>query len=813
MANTVTSANGVTTTSVFDQSGRKLRDVVTDPDDATESVTTSYAYDAHGQVTSVTREDGSVVRYAYDAVGNVVSERYFASATAATPEIAITYTYTDGGGRMESAVQVTGSGETQQSVTTEYSYDEYGRVTQQRQETEAEAGALTVNYRYNGAGQVTSVSYAKESAQGAVDPGNTELHILWYTYDEAGRLSAIYLDEGTANTTSPTNNKKLIRSYAYNAYGEIEKITDNTSFLTGGTLTTELAYTYNDFGLPVKLTYTDVDGETRTVREETNLTYDGNGNILTEAVTEAYSGSTTKTRTYQYDLGNRLISAAYDGTTTTYTYDAVGNRLTRQEGTETAETYTYNYLNQLTRVQQGTNHVYYEYDSLNQLVREDNSILNKSITYTYDDRGNILNKVEYAYVANGGTLGTATDTITYGYEAEHQAWADQLTSYDGEAIRYDASGNPSTYRGYTMTWQARRLTGATGNGNTLSYSYDENGLRTQKTVNGTATQYRYHGSVLISQVTGSNKLLFSYDANGNAVAVNYNGTYYYYVHNGQNDVIRLIDGSNNTVVEYTYDSWGRLLSCTGSFASTLGTQNPFRYRGYVYDTETGLYYLQTRYYDPETARFINADIYVSTGQGVLGNNMYLYCGNNPVVRADDEGDFWNIVVGAVVGAALGALVQIGSNLLAGEHWLDGVGTAALTGAASGALAASGVGLVASVAGNAAISMAGNATNQVIKNKGFDNFDVGDMLIDGAIGAIAGRAGGAGMGRSVNLGTLNKNLTKKIMGATNETIKKGIKYYVSQTKFAYKEYLLKPLKKSARVGFGAQAAWTLWEMLK
>ena len=161
-----------------------------------------------------------------------------------------------------------------------------------------------------------------------------------------------------------------------------------------------------------------------------------------------------------------------------------------------------------------------------------------------------------------------------------------------------------------------------------------------------------------ARIVCSGKLPVRYDANGNAVAVNYNGTYYYYVRNGQNDVIRLIDGSNNTVVEYTYDSWGRLLSCTGSLASTLGTQNPFRYRGYVYDTETGLYYLQTRYYDPEVGRFINADTYVSTGQGVLGNNMYLYCGNNPVVRADDEGDFWNIVVGAVVGAALGALVQI-----------------------------------------------------------------------------------------------------------------------------------------------------------
>ena len=159
-----------------------------------------------------------------------------------------------------------------------------------------------------------------------------------------------------------------------------------------------------------------------------------------------------------------------------------------------------------------------------------------------------------------------------------------------------------------MTWQGRRLTGATNGTTTTAYTYDENGLRTQKTVNGTATQYRYHGSVLISQVSGNDKLLFSYDANGNVVAVNYNGTYYYYVRNGQNDVIRLIDGSNNTVVEYSYDSWGRQISCTGTLATTLGAQNPFRYRGYVYDTDTGLYYLQTRYYDPEVGRFINADM-------------------------------------------------------------------------------------------------------------------------------------------------------------------------------------------------------------
>ena len=121
------------------------------------------------------------------------------------------------------------------------------------------------------------------------------------------------------------------------------------------------------------------------------------------------------------------------------------------------------------------------------------------------------------------------------------------------------------------------------------------------------------------------------------VAVNYNGTYYYYVRNGQNDIIRLIDGDNNTIVEYAYDSWGRQISCTGSLASTLGNLNPFRYRGYVYDEETGLYYLQSRYYDPTTGRFISADTLLSTGQGVLGHNAFAYCRDNPSSCFDPEG--------------------------------------------------------------------------------------------------------------------------------------------------------------------------------
>ena len=139
--------------------------------------------------------------------------------------------------------------------------------------------------------------------------------------------------------------------------------------------------------------------------------------------------------------------------------------------------------------------------------------------------------------------------------------------------------------------------------------------------------------------TTTSKLRFSYDANGKVVAVNYNGNYYYYLRNAQSDIVKLIDKTGATVVEYRYDSWGKLLSTSGSLASTLGKNNPFRYRGYVYDEETGFYYLQSRYYDPSVGRFISADVLLSTGQGVLGHNAYAYCLNDPINSVDGNGNF------------------------------------------------------------------------------------------------------------------------------------------------------------------------------
>ena len=170
---------------------------------------------------------------------------------------------------------------------------------------------------------------------------------------------------------------------------------------------------------------------------------------------------------------------------------------------------------------------------------------------------------------------------------------------------------------------------------------DASGLRTSKAVGGVTTQYYWLGDKLQAQSTGNDYLIFLYDEAGVPYGLIHKygstETKYYYEYNLQGDIIGIISDIGTRVVTYQYSAWGELLSTSGSMASNIGASNPLRYRGYYYDSETGLYYLQSRYYDPVTGRFINADNYSSTGQGVLGNNMFAYCRNNPVSRKDASG--------------------------------------------------------------------------------------------------------------------------------------------------------------------------------
>ena len=177
----------------------------------------------------------------------------------------------------------------------------------------------------------------------------------------------------------------------------------------------------------------------------------------------------------------------------------------------------------------------------------------------------------------------------------------------------------------------------TSGSTTWTYTYNADGLRTKRT-NGTDTySYIYNGSKLTAMTKGSDTLYFTYDAAGNPLTVTYNDTVYYYGTNLQGDIAEIYNAAGTMVVGYRYNAYGELDSMFGSMADTLGILNPLRYRGYVYDTETKLYYLQSRYYNPEWGRFINADGFVTTGQGFVGNNMFAYCGNNPVMYVDVTG--------------------------------------------------------------------------------------------------------------------------------------------------------------------------------
>ena len=262
---------------------------------------------------------------------------------------------------------------------------------------------------------------------------------------------------------------------------------------------------------------------------------------------------------------------------------------------------------------------------------------------TYDNAGNMLTRKKYSYTT--GTLGSvlSTQTLTYG----NATWGDVLTAINGTAVTSDAIGNVLNDGTWTYTWKnGRQLATMSKSGVTWSFVYDASGMRTKRTDGTTAYTYIYDGTSLNQMKVGSNTLVFIYGSDGYPMAVRYNYlNFYYYVTNVQGDVIAIVDSAGNELVTYTYDAWGNVLSTGGTMATTLGKYNPFRYRGYVYDQETGLYYLQSRYYSPYLCRFINADTYVSTGQGILGYNMFAYCNNNPVIYVDPSGKSFSIILG------------------------------------------------------------------------------------------------------------------------------------------------------------------------
>ena len=371
-----------------------------------------------------------------------------------------------------------------------------------------------------------------------------------------------------------------------------------------------------------------------------------------------------------------LLSAMSNGTESwSYEYDNVGN---------------------ITKITSGTKVITYQYDELNQLIRENNGVLGITVLYAYDAGGNMTSRKTYAYTE--GTVSTVQTQDLFTYRTD--GWKDQLLSWNGKSYAYDAGGNPTVLRGMALTWgEGRRLKRIAATAGEVTFAYDSDGKRVRKTSGGIETKYYYSGNTLSGLVrkaakdagtTGTGTTVqFVYDTQGKPFMLRLNGkTDYFYLYNGLGDITGLVDSSNQVVVRYQYNSWGKVTSTQDTSGVSLATLNPFRYRKYVYDPETGLYCLGSRYYDPEVGRFVNADdtdVIFAKPQELGSKNLYAYCDNNPVAREDYAGEF---PIPCIVGAVVGAAVSGFSYVLTSGGEIDGVELAksCLVGAVSGALA-------------------------------------------------------------------------------------------------------------------------------
>ena len=372
-----------------------------------------------------------------------------------------------------------------------------------------------------------------------------------------------------------------------------------------------------------------------------------------------------------------------------------------------------------------------------QLTREDNAALDKTFIFRYDNIGNITSIKTYAYTTDATPTGTYTEK-TYTYDSTYK---DRLTNFNGNSITYNSLGCPQYYDNKTWTWTKGKLTrihrGSSSQPGSkyedCTFTYDAYGRRTQKyyiydpnpAVAGDGhyyykTNYNYDESGRLIRefcteyrdtgTTTTREFVYLYDESG-IIGVMYsvNGAGaqpYFYRRNLQGDVIAIYDQTGSRKVEYAYDAFG---NCTVKYTSMsdLANSNPIRYRGYYYDRETKLYYLNARYYNPEWRRFISPDdtSYLDP-ESVNGLNLYAYCYNDPVNYADPSGNFvisaatlstivWaakSMVVGLVVGAAIGAGfeigVQINENGWDPATWnLQSIGIAALGGGLSGLITA------------------------------------------------------------------------------------------------------------------------------
>ena len=658
---------------------------------------TEYSYDTNGMLSSVEMPLGQAISYGYhdrnmlnsvtatvDGATNANNISYDGAFITSLTHNGTTFTFEYDDRNNPKEVKVAGvallnkqiehnsDGSFSQQLTfgngqkIKAYYDKYDRLIQINGVSDSDEEQLLVTYIYSSEEVDESITDPTDQSLqvGATSKlratyDNTTHKRTAYTYDIFGNVSSVKCGDITTTpvidehnrvekiTQEWTGSDKIETAYQYAVAPNNIIETETTQLIGSSTITT--SYTRDRLQRPTETTVMvgnngykqAIEYAPRQVRERDefgNVTYPGGLPALPTWITRDIGTTPFISSFKEYNMSGTTATLVR---TDAVEFDANGN---------------------ITKY----GNVTYEYDGLNRLVKETNPTIDRVKEWCYDVGGNIVSWTEHRY-----TTGEDLGTFTYEYDT---IWKDRLKTVGGQTISYqDDVANPTTYKGATLTWKRGRLLARY---NSIQMEYDADGKRCSKTIpvsgQSAVINYEYVGNNLIRETKindSSFTKTFLYNSQG-IVGFVQNGTTYTYRKNLFGDIVAIYQGTTK-VAEYQYDAWGNCLvidPATGLVTDDfelIGHQNPFRYRGYYWDNDLGLYYLMSRYYDPQTGRFINADnLKYIDPRVICGLNLYAYCCNNPITNTDPLGaegnDWWKWAILGLAAAVSIAAVIVGS---------------------------------------------------------------------------------------------------------------------------------------------------------
>jgi RHS repeat-associated protein len=633
-------------------------------------------YDANHNITEIENDEGADITYSYGSNGQMLSKIFTTGLGTTSTE---TYTYIQNGNYVKTHTDADG-------ITTTYTYDSSDQAVKGLLMSVTKSNGESMSFTYD--------PYTDELISVNVSGGGNQNTDVEITYTD-GKISNInhnstdysfsYLTNSDVFNKAYIGSQLLFTNYAYknrieSRYYDSLNLTNyfprdlegkpkgenwgpddsKCGFIYDKSdrvcLITDLImypfkrnYYYTDYALYDQPSHVIGSDNTQSLYEydmagnvsrftflkDNDTIYEGRYRLNEKALPESVfvSGALTANMQYQYDDFYRVTSNSCGPIINSYSYPQGSNvnnadmkpvqySITNFAGSPYHQ-YTLQYDNRqnIASVTDGNITSAFAYNSLDQLQSE--VIGNDTYSYAYDAGGNITS------VSKNGVV---QKTFTYG----NSQWKDQMTKYGSENISYDSIGNMTRYGDVRYSWtRAHLLSWYQEYGHpSANYLYNIRGERFKKTVGGIDTDYIYSGDLLMRQITGSDIIDFSYDYYGKPIGFNYNGNKYFYIYDCLGNVVNVVDPTGTIQATYSYDAWGNILSSSGAVADI----NPIRYKGYYYDTESRLYYIKTRYYNPELRRFISPDTEFIAGENLfLGLNMYSYCYCNPLKYIDNDG--------------------------------------------------------------------------------------------------------------------------------------------------------------------------------